>query len=199
MAETLSAFDYKTLEEVYSVIHFLTSALSASVAHLLELLDDGTLDGQGASGNTIDSYRFIGDSVRRYRHITMLLTRSSGFRAGCHAFHQCVNRCRYRPVVERPLEATVWSIRRVSGASQPVLARMLMSYSKCNKFVVGKKTASGDKLATKRSDKAAVVSWDKMPAAIQGVTTVGQFEAQRATVSYFPVAAAPDRADGTQQ
>lgn len=53
VAENLSTFDYKTLEEVLTVVHFLTATLASSVVALMEVFEDGSLvdgDGENLSG-----------------------------------------------------------------------------------------------------------------------------------------------------
>jgi hypothetical protein len=60
-----------------------------------------------------------------------------------------------------------------------VLVLMSMC-SKCNKFVVGKKSALGGKAATKRNENA--ISWDRLPFATAALLTSEDVEAQKATV-----------------
>lgn len=52
--------------------------------------------------------------------------------------------------------------------------------SKCNKFVIGKKSAIGDKPAIKRHDKP--ISWDRLPFATNPLHTTHDAEVQKAKV-----------------
>jgi cohesin loading factor subunit SCC2 len=52
--------------------------------------------------------------------------------------------------------------------------------SKCNKFVIGKKSAVGDKPAIKRHDKP--ISWDRLPFATNPLHTTHDAEVQKAKV-----------------
>ena len=61
---------------------------------------------------------------------------------------------------------------------------MLNSYtSKCNKFVVGKKSAIGDKPATKRHENP--ISWERLPYATMPILTSLDVDAQKNRVSCF--------------
>lgn len=53
--------------------------------------------------------------------------------------------------------------------------------SKCNKFVIGKKSAVGDKPTVKRHDNT--ISWDRLPYAVDPIHTTYDAEAQKVTVS----------------
>jgi len=52
-----------------------------------------------------------------------------------------------------------------------------LSEDKCNKFVIGKKSAIGDKPATKRHDNP--ISWDRLPFATTPLHTTEDAEAQK--------------------
>jgi cohesin loading factor subunit SCC2 len=51
---------------------------------------------------------------------------------------------------------------------------------KCSKFVLGKKTAAGDKAVTKRNEKP--ISWARLPYATAPILTTGDVDAQKARV-----------------
>ena len=55
-----------------------------------------------------------------------------------------------------------------------------LNCSKCNKFVIGKKSAVGDKPAIKRHDKP--ISWDRLPFATNPLHTTHDAEVQKAKV-----------------
>ena len=52
--------------------------------------------------------------------------------------------------------------------------------SKCSKFVVGKKSAIGDKPATKRNDTS--ISWDRLPFATTPLLTTNDADEQKIRV-----------------
>lgn len=60
---------------------------------------------------------------------------------------------------------------------------MNCGYRKCSKFAIGKKTAVGDRPATRRYDKP--ISWDRLPFATTPLITSQDLDAQKAKVSAF--------------
>lgn len=57
---------------------------------------------------------------------------------------------------------------------------LIGQHSKCAKFVIGKKSAAGDKPAIKRNDKA--ISWDRLPYATMPILTTSDADQQKAHV-----------------
>ena len=55
--------------------------------------------------------------------------------------------------------------------------------SKCSKFVLGKKSAIGDKPATRKHERP--IAWDRIPFATQEILTAENVEAQKQTVSPY--------------
>jgi hypothetical protein len=56
-----------------------------------------------------------------------------------------------------------------------------VSFRKCLKFVPGKKTAIGDKPASKRTDYA--LTWERLPYAVRHILTTQDADVQKKTVS----------------
>jgi hypothetical protein len=55
--------------------------------------------------------------------------------------------------------------------------------SKCNKFVLGKKSAIGDKPAVKRHEKP--ISWERLPFATAPIITTEDVDTQKARVRVY--------------
>lgn len=66
--------------------------------------------------------------------------------------------------------------------SKSILTMTHMNFSKCQKWVPGKKNAIGDKPATKRRD--TVISWDRMPFATEFLLTSQDMDTQQGKVFY---------------
>lgn len=66
----------------------------------------------------------------------------------------------------------------IRSLAKRVLAKSVPS--KCNKFVIGKKSAIGDKPAVKRHENP--LSWDRLPFAVTPIHTTHDAETQRTTV-----------------
>jgi len=161
MAENFAAFDYKTLEEVLTVIKYLTNVLSTTGMQLLEIVSPSHL-------------------------LTHL-----------HGVSQS------QPQTENPQEASVVGpagdapqgtldgkeCNRVATMRTSVIIALVMllkahlktlyslSEEKCNKFIIGKKSALGDKPATKRHDNP--ISWDRLPFATNPLHTTEDADKQK--------------------
>ena len=61
VAENLSTFDYKTVEEVLTVIHFLTATLASSIVALMEVFEDGSL--VDPEGDDLEDVLYAVDTV----------------------------------------------------------------------------------------------------------------------------------------
>ncbi|KAF4617468.1 hypothetical protein D9613_005695 [Agrocybe pediades] len=140
MAENFATFDYKTVEEVLTVIKYLTNVLSTTGMQLLDIISPSHL-------------------------LTHL-----------HDNSQPTNTAPLEPTPVQPMTATLLSgskeYNTVSLMRTSVIIAMVMllkaylktlyslSEDKCNKFVIGKKSAVGDKPATKRHENP--ISWDRL-------------------------------------
>ncbi|KAF8968942.1 hypothetical protein BDZ97DRAFT_1797116 [Flammula alnicola] len=130
MAENFAAFDYKTQEEVLTVIKYLTSVLSTTGMQLLEIISP-----------------------------SHLLTHLHGLDA-----MDIIPKETAEPIPPERAEGKQYNQVALMRTSVIIAIVMLLkthlkalyslSEDKCNKFVIGKKSAIGDKPATKHLQKA---------------------------------------------
>ncbi|KAF8073449.1 hypothetical protein FPV67DRAFT_1559883 [Lyophyllum atratum] len=162
MAENFSAFDYKTQEEVFTVIKYLTSVLSTTGMQLLEIISPSHL-------------------------LTHLHTTSQPASAPVPEATDAMD-----GVIEtNPIPPPASDLQeRISLMRSSVIIAMVMllkahlktlyslSEEKCSKFLLGKKSAIGDKPAMKRHEKP--ISWDRLPFVTAPIMTTEDVEAQKA-------------------
>ncbi|KZW01563.1 hypothetical protein EXIGLDRAFT_738517 [Exidia glandulosa HHB12029] len=145
VAENMATLDYKTQEEVLTIIRHLTSVLSVSGTALVELISPSNLLRQlhsdGADGG-MDVDAVPGRSTEEL----LSLARNS-----------------VRMGVILLLKAHLKSLYSISE-------------EKTMKWVPGKKSAVGDKPAVRRGD--AIISWERMPFAVQPLSSVEDASAQ---------------------
>ncbi|KAF9457433.1 hypothetical protein BDZ94DRAFT_1326256 [Collybia nuda] len=155
MAENFSAFDYKTQEEVFTVIKYLTTVLSTTGTQLLEIISPShllthlypTTNKQSVSADAMDV-------VEEQEHVAppniqdqVALMRNSVI------------------------------IAMVMLLKAHLKALYSLSEDKCNKFSIGKKSTIGDKPAIKRNEKP--ISWDRLPFATTPLLTTEDVEKQK--------------------
>ncbi|KAF8904085.1 hypothetical protein CPB84DRAFT_1773363 [Gymnopilus junonius] len=158
MAENFAAFDYKTLEEVLTVIKYLTDVLSTTGMQLLEIISPAhllshlhsTSQSQSQTGaenppaaDTMDNTPKLDDKE-------------------CN-----------RVAIMR----TSIIIALVMLLKAHLKALYSLSEDKCLKFVIGKKSALGDKPATKRHDNP--ISWSRLPFATIPLHTTEDAQKQK--------------------
>ncbi|KII90510.1 hypothetical protein PLICRDRAFT_697054 [Plicaturopsis crispa FD-325 SS-3] len=152
MAENFSAFDYKTQEEVFTVIKYLTSVLSTAGMQLVEVLSPSHLLSQLHTSAVPQDDRMdtSGDEPvadDQAAEDKMPLMRSS--------------------VVIGMIMLLKAYLKELYGISE----------EKCVKFVVGKKSAIGDKAAVKRHERP--ISWERLPFAIAPILTSQDLDTQK--------------------
>jgi len=140
MAENLSALEYKTQEEVLTVIRHITAVLSVSGVQIVDVL-------QHSIGNP-----------------SMVCDTSQP-----------------SPVTPRPEISADFSRSSVCIAMLLILKAYLkqtygLSEEKCMKWVVGKKSALGDKAAIRRG--VTGMTWERLPYAVQPIHTRDDMENQ---------------------
>ncbi|KAJ7070155.1 hypothetical protein C8F01DRAFT_1364201 [Mycena amicta] len=142
MAENFASFEYKTQEEVITVIKDLTTVLSVDGMRLLEMVSPSHLISQlrGPSGMDVDS----GENADQDR---------------------------------RPLMRASVIIGMVMLLKAHLKALYSLSEEKCSKFVLNKKSAVGDKAASRRHNH--VISWDRLPFATAPILTSNDCDAQK--------------------
>jgi cohesin loading factor subunit SCC2 len=156
MAENFSAFDYKTQEEVFTVIKYLTSVLSTTGMQLVEIL---------APSNLLTQLHGSKD---------VLPTEPDGMSATLNG----------SPPVPKPQPLENVEVARSSVIiSMTMLLKAHLkslyglSEEKCSKFVAGKKSAVGDKTAVKRQEKP--ISWSRLPSATAPLFTSEDVNVQK--------------------
>ncbi|KAJ7457662.1 hypothetical protein B0H11DRAFT_208709 [Mycena galericulata] len=150
MAENFSALEYKTQEEVITVIKDLTVVLSVDGTRLLELISPSHLlshlrgpEAAAAATETTMDVDVQADAPDR-----------------------------------RPLMRASVIIGMVMLLKAHLKNLYSLSEEKCSKFVAGKKSAVGDKAATKRNEKP--ISWTRLPYATAPILTTSDVDAQKA-------------------
>ncbi|KAK7676367.1 hypothetical protein QCA50_020671 [Cerrena zonata] len=156
MAENFACFEYKTQEEVLTVIKYLTGILSTTGMQLIEMFSPQHLLAQLHDGNP-----------------PMTLTQEAPPEVPA-------------PVEPKPdlTSNLAYSRSSVIVAILMVLKaflKMLYSISedKCSKFVLGKRSTIGDKPASRRHEKP--ISWERIPFAVTEVQTTQDVEVQKQT------------------
>ncbi|KJA17973.1 hypothetical protein HYPSUDRAFT_205707 [Hypholoma sublateritium FD-334 SS-4] len=179
MAENFAAFDYKTQEEVLTVIKYLTNVLSTTGMQLLEIVSPS--------------------------HLLTHLHAPSQLQQPQSQQPQSQLQSEPAPSIDTPELPNPDSVDALM-ASKPadsqqshnqvalmrtsVIIAMVMllkahlktlyslSEDKCNKFVIGKKSAIGDKPATKRNDNP--ISWARLSFATDRLHTTQDADLQKA-------------------
>ncbi|KAL5519986.1 hypothetical protein ACEPAG_1646 [Sanghuangporus baumii] len=159
MAENFASFDYRTQEEVLTVLKTLTRELAETGAQLVERIAPGNLLAQLRSQD-----REIGDDQAQMAESSSLL----------------------RPdLASLPVEEQISSARSTCIVGMIMLLKSYLkstyglSEDKCQKFVLGKKSAIGDRPAVRR--RAIGISWERMPFAVKAIRKIEDVQAQRAT------------------
>ncbi|KDR82399.1 hypothetical protein GALMADRAFT_220397 [Galerina marginata CBS 339.88] len=160
MAENFSAFDYKTLEEVLTVIKYLTSVLSTTGMQVLEIISPSHL-------------------LTHLHGTSKAETSVPSDPPADHPAHdfpkEKSNAKEYNQVA---LMRTSVIIALVMLLKSHLKSLYSLSEDKCNKFVIGKKSVIGDKPATKRHDNP--ISWTRLAFATSPLHTTEEANAQKA-------------------
>ncbi|KAF6755969.1 protein rad9 [Ephemerocybe angulata] len=159
MAENFATFEYKTQEEVFTVINFLTKELSTTGVQLLDVISPAHL----------------------LTHLhpppppsaTPSLENIAAAAAASEPTPMDVDT---KPI---PLMRTSVIIAMVMLLKAHLKTLYSLSEDKCNKFVVGKKSAIGDKPVMKKHETP--ISWDRLPYAVNPIHTTHDAEVQKAT------------------
>ncbi|KIL61369.1 hypothetical protein M378DRAFT_26115 [Amanita muscaria Koide BX008] len=152
MAENFATLEYKTQEEVLTVIKHLTAILSTTGMQILELISPSHLLAQLRSPSKSSSQTT--QEIRNHEEPLKSLDET-----------------------KMPLMRTSVIISMVMLLKAHLKSLYSLSEDKCNKFVVGKKSTIGDKAATKRHEN--LISWERLPFATAPIMTVEDVEAQR--------------------
>ncbi|TRM61170.1 hypothetical protein BD626DRAFT_502962 [Schizophyllum amplum] len=146
MAENFASLDYKTQEEVLTVIKALTNILATTGAQMLETLSPAHLLSHLRSADAMEV-----DEP-----------------ASAAALEEWLPQCRLSVIIAMVMLLKA-HLKALYGLSE----------DKCSKFVVGKKSAIGDKGAVKKHERP--ISWERLPYAMQPILTQEDGEKQKAT------------------
>ncbi|EIN12396.1 hypothetical protein PUNSTDRAFT_118258 [Punctularia strigosozonata HHB-11173 SS5] len=152
MTENFSAFDYKTQEEVLTIIKSLTSILSTAGMQLLEVLSPSHLLAQLHSAPRVSQGILMPNGPPD-------------------------------PLDGKPddekfaLARTSVVVAMIMLLKSHLKAVYSITEEKCSKFVVGKKSAVGDRPATRRHEQP--ISWDRLPFAKTPISTAQDAGVQR--------------------
>ncbi|KIP08264.1 hypothetical protein PHLGIDRAFT_127100 [Phlebiopsis gigantea 11061_1 CR5-6] len=150
MAENFSAFDYKTQEEVLTVLKYLTSVLSTSGMQLVETLSPAHLLKQLHESTQPEATPSNPDPIPLSQE----------------------------EFTERaPLIRSSIIIAIIMLLKAHLKTLYGISEEKCAKWVIGKKTTVGDRQATKRHEKALI--WDRLPFAVSPLLSSQDLTSQR--------------------
>lgn len=163
MAENFAAFDFKTIEEVLVVIKHLTSVLSTAGMQLVESISPSHLLTQ----------------LRGNSHLEPAGTGApTGVDMATLASSDQAHSVAPMPEEKLPLLRASVMIAMIMLLKAFLKTLYGLSEEKCSKWVPGKKSALGDKPATKRHEHP--ISWDRLPFALRPILTSEDMENQRA-------------------
>uniref|UniRef100_D8PZC4 Sister chromatid cohesion protein n=1 Tax=Schizophyllum commune (strain H4-8 / FGSC 9210) TaxID=578458 RepID=D8PZC4_SCHCM len=148
MAENFAALDYKTQEEVLTVIKALTNILATTGTQVLEALSPSHL-------------------LSHIRPADAMEVDAEGSEVAPTA-DDCLP--------QRRLSVIIAMIMLLKAHLKALYG---LSEDKCSKFVVGKKSAIGDKGVTRKHGRP--ISWDRLPYATQPLLNMEDAERQKAT------------------
>ncbi|TDL22099.1 hypothetical protein BD410DRAFT_770589 [Rickenella mellea] len=151
MAENVASFDYKTQEETLTVIKYLTSTLSTSGMQLVEQISPSHL---------LNQLRGFAQSPRK---------QVNGDIVSAYSLYPCEDRF--------PLIRSSVAVGMIMLLKAHLKVLYGLTEEKCSKWVVGKKSAVGDRPATKRRE--VPISWDRMPFAVQPMLTNQDMDEQQ--------------------
>lgn len=176
MAENFATFEYKTQEEVFTVINFLTKELSTTGVQLLDVISPAHLLTHlhpPPPPSATPSLENIAAAAAASEPTPMDVdptpsSDSSQKTEAAPGGHETV-----------PLMRTSVIIAMVMLLKAHLKTLYSLSEDKCNKFVVGKKSAIGDKPVMKKHETP--ISWDRLPYAVNPIHTTHDAEVQKAT------------------
>jgi len=155
MAENFSAFDYKTQEEVITVIKYLTTVLSTTGMQLLEVISPSHLltQIQQSLPDTASPPSSVETTIEANANLPNLEEKIFSMRSS----------------------VIIAMVMLLKGYLKTLYS---LSEEKCHKFSLGKKSAVGDKPAVMRHENP--ISWDRLPFAMTPILTTEDVEIQKA-------------------
>ncbi|KAF8827941.1 hypothetical protein HHX47_DHR4000702 [Lentinula edodes] len=157
MGENFAAFEYKTQEEVLTVIKFLTAVLSTTGLHILEVLSPSHLLSE------LHTSPLPAQSIETEITVACVFTTRETDNQDCTA--------------ELPIVRTSVIVGIVMLLKAHLKTLYMLSEEKCGKFNHTKKSTIGDKPALRRHDKP--ITWDRLPFAVKPVLTSEDVKEQK--------------------
>ncbi|KAK7469438.1 Sister chromatid cohesion protein 2 [Stygiomarasmius scandens] len=203
MAENFSALDYKTQEEVLTVIRYLTNILSTTGSHILEMLSPshlltsirGPTNANAAatmppvSSSSADATTGVAagpeeeaqaqvhqDQQEEDEVMRAIAPPQSTPAPAPAAISSSLNSGDDNKI---PLSRTSVTIAIVMLLKAHLKTLYGLSEDKCSKFVLGKKSNIGDRPATKKHDRP--ISWNRLPFATKPILTSVDADEQKQT------------------
>ncbi|PFH53278.1 hypothetical protein AMATHDRAFT_73479 [Amanita thiersii Skay4041] len=164
MAENFATLEYKTQEEVLTVIKHLTAVLSTTGVQVLELISPSHLLSQLQSSTKSAPSSIVSEVV------SLVYDDSHEWKDNPPEHLDAM------PML--PLMRTSVIIGMVMLLKAYLKNLYSLSEEKCVKFVVGKKSAVGDRPTTRRHESP--INWDRLPYAISPILTTLDVNAQKA-------------------
>ncbi|KZT11764.1 uncharacterized protein LAESUDRAFT_733751 [Laetiporus sulphureus 93-53] len=173
MAENFAALEYKTQEEVLTVLKYLTAVLSTTGMQLVEMLSPQHLLAQLHEPM---SQAQPGDPpMMASQNDQAAFTAELSTAAEAVASQSAIMTV---PLEEKlPLMRTSVVVAMIMLLKAHLKALYGISEEKCSKWVVGKKTAVGDRPATRRHERPML--WERLPFATEPLLTSADVESQR--------------------
>jgi len=163
MAENFATFDYNTQEEVFTVIKSLTSVLSTTGMQLLEIISPShlltTLHG------TSQPEVIVPVELTMDHAMDIVPAEGAEVAASTKEYDKV------------QLMRTSVIIAMVMLLKTHLKTLYSLSEDKCNKFAIGKKSAIGDKTATRRHEHP--ISWNRLPFATTPLLTSADADVQK--------------------
>ncbi|KAH8114301.1 hypothetical protein DFH11DRAFT_1508962 [Phellopilus nigrolimitatus] len=166
MAENFASFDYRTQEEVLTVLKILTRELAETGSLLVERIAPGNLLTQLKPTQEHD--KELGEELLQ---APALYTPGSPVKRGAKELS----------VLPMGEQLALMRASCIIGMIMLLKAHLKTVYGlsedKCQKFIMGKKSAVGDRVATRRKDTA--ISWERMPFAVKPILTSEDVEVHK--------------------
>jgi len=157
MTENFATFDYKTQEEVLTIIKYLTSVLSTTGMQLVEALSPSHLLLQLQGTPQIPQQVELSSDGDAQNHMLPLTKKNN---------QEIMSSMKSSVIVGMIMLLKAY-LKTLYGLSE----------EKCSKFVSGKKSATGDRPANKRHEKP--ISWERLPFAITPLLTTNDGDVQK--------------------
>ena len=192
MSENFASFEYKTQEEVLTVAKSLTSVLSTAGMQLVDILSPSHLLAQLHGPNHTPQTQLppsaseVAMDVDSHPLQTDQPPRASIAPPRCQDFgmlHSSVIvamimllKTHLKTLYGLSEEYESWSMRASIAIADHIIR-------KCAKFIIGKKSAVGDRPATRKHERP--LSWDSLPFAIAPMVTSEDMDAQSRRVGSY--------------